>query len=144
MKTILLKAPSDTPVIPRAIASKFSVLDAAEYCGWLFEQLDVNFDRSRAKIVPLLYGGKAAGAIVFELGYPAEPQQLKDSLEPTASIAAAILAMASSRGEQQEFAEQFARLVTRPQALPPVEDKRNEVQATQESAHEEAPQAEAT
>jgi putative nucleotidyltransferase with HDIG domain len=153
LKTILLKAPSDGPVIPRAIANKFSVLDAAEYCGWLFEQLDINFDQSRAKIVPLLCDGKAAGAIVFELGYPVEPKQLCESLEPTASIAAAVLAMASSRGEQQEFAEQFARLVTRPQVAPPPAEadlsaeapaKVEGIAAPQEQATQvEAPQVEA-
>jgi putative nucleotidyltransferase with HDIG domain len=138
LKTVLLKAPSDTQIIPRAIASEFSVLDAAEHCGWLFEQLDVKFDQSRAKIAPLLCSGKAIGAIVFELGYPAEPQQLQDSLEPTASIAAAVLAMACSRGEQQQFAEQFVQLVTKLQAAPPPAEA-EEIPAPQV----QAPQAEA-
>ncbi|UCC22135.1 MAG: HDOD domain-containing protein [Planctomycetota bacterium] len=113
-KTVCLNAPVDAPVIPRAIASDFAIVDAQSDTDWLFEQLDVDFDLSRTKLVPLLAGGRAIGGIVFELRYPVEIKQLAENFRTTTSIAGAVLGIASAAAGQQWFAEQFAQLVTGP------------------------------
>jgi putative nucleotidyltransferase with HDIG domain len=113
-KTVCLNAPADTPVIPRAIANDFAIVDAQSDTDWLFEQLDVDFDLSRTKLVPLLAGDRAIGGIVFELRYPVEIKQLVENFRTTTSIAGAVLGMAFAAASQQWFAEQFAQLVTGP------------------------------
>jgi len=112
IKTVCLMPPPQAPAIPEAMATSFAILDAQDHAGWLLEQLDVDFDLSRTKILPLLSGGKAVGAILFELRHPAEPEQLEKNLKTLACIAGAVLQMASTAGSRQRFAEQFAQLIT--------------------------------
>ena len=85
-KTVCLNAPVDTPVIPRAIANDFAIVDAQSDTNWLLEQLDVDFDLSRTKLVPLLAGGRAIGGIVFELRYPVEIKQLAEVMTDLGDI----------------------------------------------------------
>ncbi len=113
-KTVILNAPAEIPVIPQAITNNFAILSAQDYADWLFEQLDVKFDLSHTKLVPLLSGNKAIGAIVFEIHYPAETKQFEEKLKTSASIAGAVLDMSFSGANQQRFAEQFAQLLTKP------------------------------
>jgi len=118
-KTVILNAPVETPAIPKAIASKFAILNAPDCVDWLFEQLDVDFDLSQTKLVPLLSRGKAVGAIVFELRYPTEAEQLEEKLKVATSIAGTVLDMAFAWGNQQRFAEQFGQLLSRPREMQP-------------------------
>lgn len=113
-KVICLNAPAETPAIPQAIAKSFAILNAAEYTDWLFEQLEVEFDLGQTKLAPLLSAGKAVGAIVFELRHPIETERPEEMFKTGASIAGPVLDMAFAWRNQQRFAEQFARLVTRP------------------------------
>jgi putative nucleotidyltransferase with HDIG domain len=118
-KVVLLKAPSETPAIPQAITSSFAILNAQDYADWLFEQLDVEFDSSHTKLLPLLAGNKAIGAIVFELHYPAETEQFEEKFRTSASIAGAVLDLAFASAGQQRFAEQFAQSLTFPADIQP-------------------------
>lgn len=115
-KVVLLKAPAETPAIPQAITNSFTILNAQDYAGWLFEQLDVKFDLSHTKLLPLLTGNKAIGAIVFELHYPAETEQFEEKFKIVASIAGAVLDMAFASAGRQRFAEQFAQSLAGPPA----------------------------
>ncbi|MBN1393057.1 MAG: HDOD domain-containing protein, partial [Sedimentisphaerales bacterium] len=108
-KTVMLKAPAETAANRQAITNSFAIFNAQGYIDWLFEQLDVEFDLSHTKLVPLLAGGRAIGAIVFEMHYPAETKQFEEKLETSASIAAAVLDLAFAGASQQRFAEQFAQ-----------------------------------
>jgi len=109
-KPVYLNAPADLASIPKVVANNFSILDAGDYIDWLFEQLDLEFDLSQTKLVPLLSGGRAIGAIVFELRYPADAETLREDFQTVSSIAGAVLDMACACYGQQRFAEQFARL----------------------------------
>ena len=104
-KTIILNAPADLPPIP----NKFAILNA-DGIDWLFEQLEADFDLSQSKLMPLLSGGKAVGAIVFELRYPADLELFRESFEATASVGGGVLDMAFARRKQQSFAERFVGL----------------------------------
>lgn len=113
-KTIILNTPAETAVIPQTLVNDFTVLNADERIDWLFEQLDVDFDLSRTKLLPLISKGSTIGAIVFELCYQAETEKLRKKFEAPASVVAAALDMALARQKQQHYAEQFAMLITEP------------------------------
>jgi putative nucleotidyltransferase with HDIG domain len=115
-KAVILNAPAETPAIPQAITNSFTILNAQDYADWLFEQLDVQFDLSHTKLLPLLSGNKAIGAIVFELHYPAETEQFEEKFKTIASIAGAVLDLAFASAGQQRFAEQFAQSLAGPPA----------------------------
>jgi putative nucleotidyltransferase with HDIG domain len=136
-KAVILSAPADlsgvapakteTPAMPQEIANSFTILNAADYADWLFEQLDVRFDLSHTKLLPLLSAGKAVGAIVFELHYPllsgvegpAETEQFEEKFRTSASVAGIVLDMAFACANQRRFAEQFAQLLTAPADVQP-------------------------
>jgi putative nucleotidyltransferase with HDIG domain len=131
IKTVCLNVPADMPVVPRLVANSFAIIDAQAETDWLFEQLDVDFDLSRTKLVPLLSNGKAIGGIVFELRYPAEIEQLEENFRTTSSIAGAVLGMALAAASQQRFAEQFAQLLTGPADTKPQTTKETQPKQTE-------------
>jgi signal transduction histidine kinase len=118
-KSVPLTAPSELPAAAQPKAKGFAVLDAQESADWLFKQLDVEFELSRTKLVPLLCGNKTIGAIVFELRQPAETEQLQKNLKSTALTAGAVLGIAVAAEQQQHFAEQLVKLVTTPKKPEP-------------------------
>lgn len=113
-RIVALDAPGESPAIPKEIANGFAVLSAGDHIDWLSEQLDVDFDTSRTKLVPLLSASRAVGAIAFELHYPGDAELFKENFRISASIAGAVLDMALARQRQQGFAERFAGLISKP------------------------------
>jgi signal transduction histidine kinase len=109
-----LEVPTGSPAIPKEIANSFEVLSAQDHIDWLSEQLDVDFDISRARLAPLLSNGRAVGAIAFELHYPGDIDLFKEKFRISASIAGVVLDMALARQKQQQLAELFAGLVRLP------------------------------
>ena len=104
----------NVPVIPQVIANKFEVVNACDHIDWLLEQVDADFDPKRTRLVPLLCDGRAVGAIAFELHYPGDAELFSEKFRLSATIAGSVLGMALSRQKQQEFAERFVRLISRP------------------------------
>jgi len=111
---VTIDVPADTPAVPNAIANDFAILNAHDHIDWLFEQLDADFDRNRTKLLPLLSNGRAVGAIAFELNYPGDTELFTERFRTSSSIAAIVLDMALGRQNQQNYAEHFARLVSKP------------------------------
>ncbi|MBN1795079.1 MAG: HDOD domain-containing protein [Sedimentisphaerales bacterium] len=105
-----LKPPADVPAIPEWIQNEFRVIDTDVDFNWLFEQLDVEFERAKTKAAPLIFSDRAVGAIVFEFHYPVGSASLKDMFSSTCFVAAAILEAAFARARQQRYAENFVRL----------------------------------
>jgi putative nucleotidyltransferase with HDIG domain len=118
---VYLNLPSGTPAVPRVIARDFAVLDAHDYTDWLFGQLDVDCDLNRTKLMPLLAGGKAIGAIVFELRYPADIELFLEKFKIAASVAGSVLDVACVCHRQQHFAEQFAQHLAKTDKIRPQE-----------------------
>jgi putative nucleotidyltransferase with HDIG domain len=118
-KLVYLNVSPETTAIPKVIARDFAILDAHDYVDWLLEQLDVDFDLNQTKLMPLLSSGKAIGAIVFELRYPADVELFWEKFKTSTSIAGAILDMACSAAKQQRFGEQFAQLLVKPKDAQP-------------------------
>jgi putative nucleotidyltransferase with HDIG domain len=123
-KVVLLKAPADASAIPpcllsqtaKGAADSFAILNAQDYAGWLFEQLDFKFDLGHTKLLPLLSGNKAIGAIVFEFHHPVEAEQFEEKFKAVASIAGAVLDLAFASANRQRLAERFAQSLTGPPA----------------------------
>ncbi len=113
-RMVCLNAPTETSVIPKTMANNFAILNAYAYIDWLFEQLDVDFDVNRTKLMPLLSGRKAVGAIAFELHYPGDLELFEEKFKASASIAGSVLGMALAQQRQQHFAERFTRLISKP------------------------------
>ncbi|MBN2593204.1 MAG: HDOD domain-containing protein [Sedimentisphaerales bacterium] len=111
---VTLDVPANTPAVPKEIANNFAILNARDHIDWLFEQLDTEFDRNRTKLLPLLSNGRAVGAIAFELNYPGDAKLFEQRFRTSASIAAIVLDMATGRQNQQNYAERFARLISKP------------------------------
>ncbi len=108
-KAIMLNAPDEKPAIPQAIKNSFAILNARDYNDWLFKQLDVEFDLDHTKLVPLLSGNEAIGAIVFELHYSAERELFEEKFRSSASIAATVLETALVSANQQRLAEKLVQ-----------------------------------
>jgi len=111
---VTLDVPANTPAVPKAIANDFAVLNAHDHIDWLFEQLYADFDMYRTKLVPLLSNSRAIGAIAFELHYPGDAELFEQRFRTSASIAAIVLDMALGRQNQQNYAEHFVRLISKP------------------------------
>jgi signal transduction histidine kinase len=118
-RMLCLNAPVGTSVIPKTISNDFAILDAYDHIDWLFEQLDIEFDENRTKLIPLLSGGKAIGAVVFELHYPDDIELFEEKFQASSSVAATILGMALTQERQQHFAERFAQLISIPKDIKP-------------------------
>ncbi len=112
-KKVCLRWPADSEPIPKPITKDFAILEAGDYVEWLFDQLDVEFELGQSKILPLLSGGKAVGAIVFELRYPGDVEEFRENFRGSASVGAAVLDIALAQQRQQHFAEQFSKLLTK-------------------------------
>jgi len=110
---VIIDVPANISAVPKEIAKDFTILNAHEHIGWLFEQLDTEFDRTRTKLVPLLSNGRAVGAIAFELNYPGDTELFVERFRTSSSIAAIVLDMAMGRQNQQNYAEHFAQLVSK-------------------------------
>jgi signal transduction histidine kinase len=76
--------------------------------------MEVDLDRSSTKMLPLLSGEEAVGAIVFELHYPADKEQLEEKLRLSAHLAGVVLGMALGRRTQQRYAERFVQILAEP------------------------------
>lgn len=113
-RTVVLDVPEGSPSIPQAITNQFKVLNAHDYVAWLLDALELEFDQRQTKLIPLLSGGKAIGAMVFELRYPADVKLLEDKFMLTASIGAAILDRALALRRQERFGECFSQMIAAP------------------------------
>ena len=108
---ILLNVPSESSVIPKNIENKFEIMSADNHIKWLSEQIEEDFDVSRTMMLPLLFGTKAIGVIVFELYYPGDIKLFEEKFRISASIAAIVLAEALDKRREQILAEGFVRLI---------------------------------
>ena len=111
---ISLNAPLEISVIPESLSNNFAIVNAHDHLDWLFEQLDISFDENQTKLLPLLHGSRALGAIAFELHYPSDSELFEESFRTSASIAGAVLGMVMSLQREQKYSERFARLISVP------------------------------
>ncbi len=111
---VSVDVPVEIPVIPESLSNSFAIVNAHDYLDWLFEQLDVSFDENQTKLLPLLYGGRAVGAIAFELHYPSDTELFEVSFRISASIAGAVFGTVMSLDREQKYSERFVQLISVP------------------------------
>ena len=111
---VSVDVPVEISVIPEYLSNSFAIVNAHDNLDWLFEQLDVSFDENQTKLLPLLYGGRAVGAIAFELHYPADTELFEVSFRTSASIVGAVLGMLMSLDREQKYSERFVQLISVP------------------------------
>ena len=134
-----INAPVETSAIPKAITNQFMILNAHEHVGWLFEQLNVDFDMNRTKLVPLLSGSKAIGIIAFELNYPSDLKLFEEKFKISASVAGLVLGMILEQRKEQHFAEHFAELFSvTPEAAPAPSEEAQPIQDSTEISSEDS------
>ena len=117
-RTVILNVPSDAKAVPETIVNRFAILDAQGHVDWLLEQLEADFDLRQAKLLPLLSAGRAVGALLFELHYPADPDLFETNSSKVAGIAGAVLDVVLGRHKYERFAVRFAQLIRRPVERP--------------------------
>lgn len=113
-RVVTLEAVQEAPVMPAELVKNFGVLNAYQHIDWLFDQLDVEFDANQTKLMALCSGGKAVGAIAFELRYPSDVELFIENFRMVTSVVGLVLDLAMRGHNQEQFAEQFLQLVGRP------------------------------
>jgi putative nucleotidyltransferase with HDIG domain len=132
-KTVL-EAPDDGALVPRPIASRFALVDARDHIDWLLDQLEVDFNRDQAKLLPLLVDGQPIGVIAFELNYPADVTLFAEKFEMAASLAGTVLGLALARERQEYFAERFVEEDGPPRGQSPAQPAVDPVETVAEMA----------
>ncbi len=136
---LYINAPVETSAIPKALINQFTILSAQGHVDWLFEQLNVDFDINRMKLVPLLSGSKAIGIIAFELNYPSDLKLFEEKFKISASVAGSILGMALEQRKEQHFAEHFAELFSiTPEPTPTLPEETQSIRDSTEITMEDS------
>ncbi len=112
-ESFILKLPEGFSAIPTRLQENFAILDASECAGWLFEQTEIPFNSSKAKIAPLLKEGRAIGAIVFEQRYPIALENRLAGFSTVASVGAAVISLGLWCEQQARLSERFAEFLGR-------------------------------
>ncbi len=114
IKSVIIEGPADED---RAMwkLKENGTINAADSMDWLLEQVGIEFNLRAAKLVPLYCGSKHIGGILFELRCPADMELPEESIKSAATAAGGILGIALASGIHQGFAEQFVRLISRPE-----------------------------
>ena len=110
-RVVVLEPPEQSPAIASELTKNFGVFNAYQHIGWLFEQLDVEFNIDQTKLMPLQTGGKTIGAIAFEQRYPSDLELFLDNFKMVTSVAAIVLDLAIRGQSQEQFAERFLQLL---------------------------------
>ncbi|MHC4842219.1 MAG: HDOD domain-containing protein [Planctomycetota bacterium] len=116
---LYVNLPEEITLIPQPIENRFDIIDAHDHLKWLFNQISLEFDYQQTKLLPLLSGNRAVGAIVFELRYPADLELFHDSFKTSASIGASLLGIEKTAVQQRRYAETFAQLLSVKKEMPP-------------------------
>ena len=109
-RKIVLEAPEDAVLVPREIAGKFALLEAAGRLDWLTEQLETDLDAGRTRLVPLLSNGRTVAVIACELNLPGDADFFAERFAPAASMAGTVLGLALARERQQRLLEQLVQI----------------------------------
>ena len=104
---MVLPVPEGVALVPRTIADHFAIIDAQRHIDWLIEQVEVEFDLARTKLLPLLSDGRVVGLLAFELNYPADCTLFAEHFEIAASLAGTILGLSAAKERQLRWSDEF-------------------------------------
>ena len=122
---MVLSAPEGVALVPRAVVDRFTVIDAQRHIDWLIEQVDVEFDLNRTKLLPLVSEGQIVGMLAFDLNYPADAAVFAERFEMAAAMAGTVLGLSAAREHQVRWSDHFVQALqasrARETATSPVE-----------------------
>lgn len=107
-KTVVHTPPGGM-LVPRPVTGKFQLIEARDHIDWFIEQLDVDFNRDQANLLPLLSDGRVVGILAFELNYPGDVGLFAEKFEMAAAMAGTVLDLALTKEGQEHWAERFAQ-----------------------------------
>lgn len=113
INTQILKLPNDTPLLPVELQKDFGISNAQDSAEWIFEQIDIECNNSKAKMVPLLSNGRVVGALIFEHRVPVDPSEQLSMFEVSTRIGASIIDLAMTSQRHSRLCEQFAELLAK-------------------------------
>jgi len=106
---IVAEPPREIATIPQPLAERFALLDAQRHIDWLIEQIDVDFDVARTKLIPLRSDGRTIAVMAFELNFPGDATLFAEKFEMAASMAGTVLGLALAQEHQTHFSERLVR-----------------------------------
>jgi signal transduction histidine kinase len=111
--TAVVTIPTGRPAVPESLQGKFAIIPAADSASWIFEQIALVIDSSKAFIAPLRAGTKTVGAIIFEKRLPGDLDMQLPVFSLTSAVAANVIALSLASQRQGRLAERFAELLGR-------------------------------
>jgi putative nucleotidyltransferase with HDIG domain len=108
---MVLPVPEGVALVPRPVTERFVIVDAQRHIDWLLEQVEVEFDLSRTKLLPLASEGRIIGILAFELNYPADCMLFAERFETAAAMAGAVLGLSAAKDRQMRWSDQFAQAI---------------------------------
>ena len=90
-----------------AMSSKGDVVGVDEHLGWIFDQLDCDFVKSRCFTVSLVAHEDIQAAIIFEMNYPVSQSKLSNTFSQAVQVGSVILGSVLMCEQQEAFAEDF-------------------------------------
>jgi putative nucleotidyltransferase with HDIG domain len=120
---MVLPVPEGTALVPRPVADRFAVIEAQRHIDWLLEQVEVEFDLGRTKLLPLVSEGRIVGILAFELNYPADCVLFAERFETAATMAGTVLGLSAAKQRQARWSDQFVQAMqtVRVRPTPPVQ-----------------------
>ncbi|MFC1676357.1 HDOD domain-containing protein [Planctomycetota bacterium] len=112
----------DAAIVENQRNCKAAILDAPsqipaciEDTGWLFEQLDIDFELSRTQFIPLIADDAVIGGLVFEQRNPCDQEQMRESFESVSSLAGKVFGLILASRNNQYLAESLAQGTAQPE-----------------------------
>jgi putative nucleotidyltransferase with HDIG domain len=119
---MVLPVPEGVALVPRTVAEHFAIVDVQRHLDWLLEQVEVEFELSRTKLLPLMAEGRIVGIMAFELNYPADCTQYAERFETAAAMAGTVLGLSAAKERQLRWSDEFIQMMQAgptPEALAP-------------------------
>ena len=111
--TAVVTTATGRPAVPESLREKFAIIPAGDCASWIFEQIALVIDSSKAFIAPLRAGTKTVGAIIFEKRLPGDLDTQLSVFSLTSAVAANVIALSLASQRQGRLAERFAELLGR-------------------------------
>jgi putative nucleotidyltransferase with HDIG domain len=106
---MVLPVPEGVALVPRPVAERFAIVDAQRHIDWLVEQVEIEFDLSRTKLLPVMCEGRVVAILVFELNYPTDSATFAERFETAAAMAGTVLGLSSAKERQVRWSDRFVQ-----------------------------------
>ncbi len=109
--TVLVNVPAGMPAVPEVLQKDFTIVNAIDNMGWIFEQIDFEMNLSAARVVPLSASGKTSAVLIFEPRTPFDPAERPELFASVASVVGSVIELTLTNLRHSRLAERFAELL---------------------------------